>query len=337
MVAKGAKRPYSVLRPVLSAFQPLLLSWTGNGEVKTLTRAEIMGIRPLGGTALMSAWYMNELLLRLLPREDAHPLLYDAYDMALQQLSGGTARRARCAALSGPCCARPATAWTRLRPISTTLPSSPACGATCASAWPRSWRGGRCPRAACCSTCSASEAGGAMGFTLKQVETFRTVYETESVTAAARRLDLSPATVSATLAALEASIEMRLFERVRQRMHRTPEATLLYEEIRRLNVGLESLGRKIRAIRGSAQPRLRVGCIHAYSGAIVSDTIARFRVRYPDTPLYLQIRDSNTLRDMVVSGELDLAAVADESELEGLRGHRLASLQAVAVFPRTIR
>ena len=125
---------------------------------------------------------------------------------------------------------------------------------------------------------------------------------------------------------------MRLFERVRQRMHRTPEATLLYEEIRRLNVGLESLGRKIRAIRGSAQPRLRVGCIHAYSGAIVSDTIARFRVRYPDTPLYLQIRDSNTLRDMVVSGELDLAAVADESELEGLRGHRLASLQAVAVF-----
>ena len=46
-----------------------------------------------------------------------------------------------------------------------------------------------------------------MTFTLKQVETFRTVYETESVTAAARRLDVSPATVSATLAALEASIE----------------------------------------------------------------------------------------------------------------------------------
>ena len=90
---QGRQAPYSVLRPVLSAFQPLLLSWTGNGEVKTLTRAEIMGIRPLGGTALMSAWYMNELLLRLLPREDAHPLLYDAYDMALQQLSGGTARR----------------------------------------------------------------------------------------------------------------------------------------------------------------------------------------------------------------------------------------------------
>lgn len=90
LVAKGAKRPYSVLRPVLSAFQPLLLSWSGAGEVKTMTRAEIAGVRPLGGPALMSAWYMNELLLRLLPREDAHPVLYDAYDTALTQLSAGS-------------------------------------------------------------------------------------------------------------------------------------------------------------------------------------------------------------------------------------------------------
>lgn len=90
LVAKGAKRPYSVLRPVLSAFQPLLLSWSGAGEVKTLTRAEVVGLRPLRGTALMSAWYMNELLLRLLPREDAHPALFDAYDTALQQLASGT-------------------------------------------------------------------------------------------------------------------------------------------------------------------------------------------------------------------------------------------------------
>ena len=86
MVAKGAKRPYSVLRPVLSAFQPLTLSWSGAGEVKTLTRAEVAGIRALSGGALMSGWYLNELLLRFLPREDPHPVLFDAYDAALWQL-----------------------------------------------------------------------------------------------------------------------------------------------------------------------------------------------------------------------------------------------------------
>jgi len=90
LVAKGAKRPYSVLRPVLSAFQPLTLSWSGANDVKTLTRAEIAGMHPLKGSALMSAWYMNELLLRLLPRDDPHPALFDAYRIALQQLSGGT-------------------------------------------------------------------------------------------------------------------------------------------------------------------------------------------------------------------------------------------------------
>ena len=87
LVAKGAKRPYSTLRPVLAAFQPLVLSWSGSGEVKTLTRAESAGIHRLNGRAHMSAWYMNELLLRLLPREDPHPVLYDAYEAALQELA----------------------------------------------------------------------------------------------------------------------------------------------------------------------------------------------------------------------------------------------------------
>ncbi|TKR53742.1 DNA repair protein RecO [Allopusillimonas ginsengisoli] len=87
LVAKGAKRPHSALRPVLSAFQPLSLSWSGAAEVKTLTRAECGGIHALRGRAFMSAWYMNELLLRLLAREDPHPTLYEAYDAALQRLS----------------------------------------------------------------------------------------------------------------------------------------------------------------------------------------------------------------------------------------------------------
>ncbi len=89
MVAKGAKRPYSVLRPVLAAFQPLMVSWSGTGEVKTLTRADLAGLRPLSGRSLMSAWYMNELVMRLLAREDPHPGLYDAYDAALLALAEG--------------------------------------------------------------------------------------------------------------------------------------------------------------------------------------------------------------------------------------------------------
>ncbi len=92
MVAKGAKRPYSQLRPILFAFQPLAISWTGKAEIKVLTRAELNGIRFLSGISLMSAWYMNELLIRILPSEDSYPILFDAYDFALKSLSKNSPR-----------------------------------------------------------------------------------------------------------------------------------------------------------------------------------------------------------------------------------------------------
>jgi|AntAceMinimDraft_6_1070360.scaffolds.fasta_scaffold12791_2 DNA repair protein RecO (recombination protein O) len=87
MVAKGAKRPYSGLRAALMVFQPLLLSWSGAGEVKTLTQAEVASINPMPGPVLMSGWYMNELLLKLLASEDAHQNLFDAYAQALSHLA----------------------------------------------------------------------------------------------------------------------------------------------------------------------------------------------------------------------------------------------------------
>lgn len=86
-VAKGAKRPNSVLRPVLNAFQPLSVSWSGGGEVKTLISAEPYGILAMRGQSFMSAWYMNELILNLLAREDPHPELFDAYMQALKELA----------------------------------------------------------------------------------------------------------------------------------------------------------------------------------------------------------------------------------------------------------
>jgi len=88
MVARAARSPRSVLRGVLLAFQPLTLSWFGKGEVKTLARAEWIGGTPrLRGEALMCGFYLNELLLRLLPREDPHDALFAQYRHALQQLA----------------------------------------------------------------------------------------------------------------------------------------------------------------------------------------------------------------------------------------------------------
>jgi len=90
LLARGARRPRSAMRGVLLAFHPLRLGWSGSGELATLMAAEWGGaLQPLAGRGLMCGFYLNELLLRLLPREDAHEELFDAYAEALSRLSAG--------------------------------------------------------------------------------------------------------------------------------------------------------------------------------------------------------------------------------------------------------
>lgn len=89
-MAKGAKRPTSVMKSVLNPFQQLHFSWFGKADMKTLKSAEHERIFPqLSGATLMSAFYMNELLLKLTHREEAHDALFDSYQNAVAQLSGG--------------------------------------------------------------------------------------------------------------------------------------------------------------------------------------------------------------------------------------------------------
>ena len=88
LVAKGAKRPYSKLRGVLQTFQPLSVGWSGKSELRTLTAAEwVGGLVPLEKSALLCGFYLNELLLKLLAREDPHPALFDHYTATLHELA----------------------------------------------------------------------------------------------------------------------------------------------------------------------------------------------------------------------------------------------------------
>lgn len=96
LLAKGARRPRSAIRGLLGAFQLLALSWSGRGEVKTLMRAEWLGgHRALQGEALLCGFYLNELLLRLIARDDPHETLFDHYSRAIERLAEGSP--------SGPC------------------------------------------------------------------------------------------------------------------------------------------------------------------------------------------------------------------------------------------
>ncbi len=88
LCARGVRGKKSQIRSLLQPFTPLYLSWSGRGEMQTLTRSEPAGPAiKLSGYALYSALYMNELMVRLLHRHDPHPELFNHYRQALEKLS----------------------------------------------------------------------------------------------------------------------------------------------------------------------------------------------------------------------------------------------------------
>jgi DNA repair protein RecO (recombination protein O) len=93
VVAKGAKKPSSNFRPILLPLQPLHVAFGGDAEIRTLRSAEWQGgqVMPTGD-ALLSGYYLNELLLRLLARDDPHPALFDVYAATVRVLAGDDAQ-----------------------------------------------------------------------------------------------------------------------------------------------------------------------------------------------------------------------------------------------------
>lgn len=94
LVAKGVRRKArgGSLGAVLQPFTPLLVSFTGRSDMKTLTAVERVGTAmSLQGERLFSALYVNELLVKLLQRHDPHTLLFAHYAQALEALSSNSA------------------------------------------------------------------------------------------------------------------------------------------------------------------------------------------------------------------------------------------------------
>lgn len=89
LVARGSRSAKSRLRGLLRPFMPLAISWFSRSEMGTLTGAEIAGAPvSLAGDALLSGYYLNELLMNLLHRHDPQPEIFDAYATTVRSLAG---------------------------------------------------------------------------------------------------------------------------------------------------------------------------------------------------------------------------------------------------------
>ncbi|TNG93418.1 DNA repair protein RecO [Testudinibacter aquarius] len=88
VLAKGARAKRSALKSLLQPFTPLLLRWSGKGDLKILTKAEAISLAlPLEHTALYSAFYINELVCRVIETEAPYPQLFQDYLHCLTALA----------------------------------------------------------------------------------------------------------------------------------------------------------------------------------------------------------------------------------------------------------
>ncbi len=89
-IARGAKSARGGMTATLQPFQLLDISWGGYGELKKVFKAELVeGGRPLQGEMLIAGFYLNELMMHLLHRDDPHSELFQIYHTTIKQLSEG--------------------------------------------------------------------------------------------------------------------------------------------------------------------------------------------------------------------------------------------------------
>jgi len=90
ILSKGSKTKSSKHGSLLQPFKALSLSWVGKSDLKTLTSTDdSSNITQLKGRSLYCGFYVNELILSLLHKHDAHPGLFDAFKEIIVRLSTG--------------------------------------------------------------------------------------------------------------------------------------------------------------------------------------------------------------------------------------------------------
>jgi len=89
LMSRGSRAAKSRLKSILQPFRPLIVSWSGKGEMPTLTSAEPQSVKNmmLTGKALPSAFYINEIIIRLVHKHDVHEKIYHLYESILRLLA----------------------------------------------------------------------------------------------------------------------------------------------------------------------------------------------------------------------------------------------------------
>jgi len=169
---------------------------------------------------------------------------------------------------------------------------------------------------------------------LRQVEAFRSVVLTGSVSRAAQRLFISQPAVSRLIADMEAAIGFTLFDRAR-RFQLTAEGQLLFNEVQQAFSGLEWITRRAEDIATFRVGHLRIASSPALALGLLPPIIRAFNSTHEGVSLASQVRSSPDVAQWVASGQIDVGFAALPVNQSGVRVRTFQPLPAICMVPRS--
>lgn len=172
-----------------------------------------------------------------------------------------------------------------------------------------------------------------MRINIRQIEAFRAVYSTGSMTLAGELMGVTQPAVSRLIRDLEAAVGFLLFERRGNRLTTTADAAALYREVERSFRGIDSIAAAAAALRGRREGDLRIAASFAPSFYCLPPAIAAFRAAWPGVKPTLRTRSSPEVLNLVALHQCDLGVAAVPAGVAGVDIETLAVLDVVCVLP----
>lgn len=167
----------------------------------------------------------------------------------------------------------------------------------------------------------------------RQIDAFRAVMQTGSMTLAATQLHTSQPNISRAMALLQRETGLKLFERMGSRLVPTPEAQALLQEVDRVYVGMQTIRDSAQRIRVLGVGGLRIAVSPGLSIGVVPQAVEAFRAQRPQLAITLHIADSTTICRWTASGYCDFGLAAHVALPQEVRGELIHTERAVCIVP----
>lgn len=145
----------------------------------------------------------------------------------------------------------------------------------------------------------------------RQVEAFRAVMLSLSMTQAAKELHTSQPNISRVIGQLERRIGLKLFERHAGKLVPTLEGQVFFRDVERTFAGLRGLESSADAIRKRGAGRLRIASVPSMAMVVAPDAINLFAKAYPDVDVTLEVTDSVSVCQWVTTGYADVGIASE--------------------------